>query len=413
MHQFDVIVQALSNDTLSEDARADFHYDEDGNPDGYFQQTVPIISASWKEGVTVDDVSICFKIFEDGELYNNEDTVDEDEGKIAELTTMINQNGVEMPAMLNPDPDDSGCEDYYVYVGTHTITKATNTLVSIQYVLNDDEEIDYEGTPEMKVDDVFVEINYNDDNIPIMYKEDINVFGFDSVDYGDIFVYDGDYVIDGIVYNKWYKDEENKSNDYGPTHRILTQQIVVNNKFIVSKEEFKNAIQSVSTVYDKWQSYEFGEWTDYYMLTENYVNASIIGYKLKAISAPSHWKLKYCLDNDTSRFAWALNEQAITNLESVQAISGKGVIYWMRDEFDNECPYDFKNIQFPRNGNWCYTFGGFIDRSNINEYLNTYRSNSIGRLHQGIGCISNYKLPKILFLVIHSVYPKKTLFGNL
>ena len=48
------------------------------------------------------------------------------------------------------------------------------------------------------------------------------------------------------------------------------------------------------------------------------------------------WELKYCLDNDTTRFAWA------------DATNGKGVIYYMKDEFENECPYDFKNIQFPR-----------------------------------------------------------------
>jgi hypothetical protein len=46
------------------------------------------------------------------------------------------------------------------------------------------------------------------------------------------------------------------------------------------------------------------------------------------------WELKYCLDNDTNKFDWATN--------------GKGVIYYMKDEFNNECPYDFKNIQFAR-----------------------------------------------------------------
>lgn len=48
----------------------------------------------------------------------------------------------------------------------------------------------------------------------------------------------------------------------------------------------------------------------------------------------SAWELKYCLDNDTNRFAWAN-----TN-------NGKGVIYWMKDEFNNSCGYDFKNIQY-------------------------------------------------------------------
>ena len=50
----------------------------------------------------------------------------------------------------------------------------------------------------------------------------------------------------------------------------------------------------------------------------------------------SAWKIWYCLDNDTTRFAWA------------DETNGKGVIYRMIDEFDNDCPYDFKNIQFAR-----------------------------------------------------------------
>lgn len=44
------------------------------------------------------------------------------------------------------------------------------------------------------------------------------------------------------------------------------------------------------------------------------------------------WELKYCIDNDTDRFAWA------------DSTNGKGVIFYMKDEFGNECGYDFKNI---------------------------------------------------------------------
>lgn len=54
------------------------------------------------------------------------------------------------------------------------------------------------------------------------------------------------------------------------------------------------------------------------------------GVKLEA------WQIWYCLDNDVNRFAWADEE------------NGKGVIYYMKDEHDNECSYDFKNIQFKR-----------------------------------------------------------------
>jgi hypothetical protein len=102
------------------------------------------------------------------------------------------------------------------------------------------------------------------------------------------------------------------------------------------------------------------------------------------------WELKYCLDNDTNRFGWA------------DATNGKGVIYYMKDEFENECSYDFKNIQFqrkldenglyvPENGSandnsdepileWCYTFGGHLYDSSlsINEDFKTFKNNVIG-----------------------------------
>ena len=52
------------------------------------------------------------------------------------------------------------------------------------------------------------------------------------------------------------------------------------------------------------------------------------------------WQMKYCLDNDANRFLWADTD------------NGKGVIYYMKDERNNECPYDFKNIQFLRPASW-------------------------------------------------------------
>ena len=59
------------------------------------------------------------------------------------------------------------------------------------------------------------------------------------------------------------------------------------------------------------------------------------------------WVLKYCFDNLTSRFAWAKSTTA-----------GRGVIYYMKDEFGNECPYDFKNMLFTSSGKYtsAYTF---------------------------------------------------------
>ena len=61
------------------------------------------------------------------------------------------------------------------------------------------------------------------------------------------------------------------------------------------------------------------------------------------------WQLRYTLDNNTSMFAWA------------DEANGKGVVFRMTDEFGNECPYDFKNIQMldandPENSTYYYTF---------------------------------------------------------
>ncbi len=99
------------------------------------------------------------------------------------------------------------------------------------------------------------------------------------------------------------------------------------------------------------------------------------GAKLEA------WEIKYCLDNDTARFLWA------------DTTNGKGIIYYMKDEWCNECPYDFKNMQFQRKltdgqldtesgtDTWVYTFNAY-DQDNTTivdaTLLNTTRIGDAG-----------------------------------
>ena len=77
------------------------------------------------------------------------------------------------------------------------------------------------------------------------------------------------------------------------------------------------------------------------------------------------WKIWYCLDNDTNRFAWATSSEEIDGV----AVAGKGVIYRMIDEWDNDVPYDFKGILTKAyiDGSWSsdyrYTFGGSRDET--------------------------------------------------
>jgi len=72
--------------------------------------------------------------------------------------------------------------------------------------------------------------------------------------------------------------------------------------------------------------------TDTNVLNENALATKHNGDTYFANSNLAAWELKYSLDNDTDRFAWA------------DSTNGKGVIYYMKDEFNNECPYDFKNV---------------------------------------------------------------------
>lgn len=84
------------------------------------------------------------------------------------------------------------------------------------------------------------------------------------------------------------------------------------------------------------------------------------------------WEIKYSIYNDVDRFAWAdyypknigsttTSTISPTNTETTSTTlppgyvineEGKGVIYYMKDEFNNEAWYDFKNIQFLRPASW-------------------------------------------------------------
>ena len=133
--------------------------------------------------------------------------------------------------------------------------------------------------------------------------------------------------------------------------------------------------------YDKWQKID----TDYnWESPQKFVYTNVVtSYEAYSPYNLSAWELKYCLDNDTSRFEWA-NE-----------IDGMGVIYYMKDEWGNEAPYDFKNIVLDINGIESYTFSTSGDEDGTEDgyfrdcVVNTLKDNNgVLRLpHCGIRAI--------------------------
>lgn len=109
-------------------------------------------------------------------------------------------------------------------------------------------------------------------------------------------------------------------------------------------------------------------------------------YFRAAVADLNTWKVWYCLDNDTKRFKWADQE------------NGKGVIYRMIDEWNNDVPYDFKNILFMNDdGNYVFTFGndlsGGCNNNHIEISIETEHMHDIQVLNYnilGCDCYDNY-----------------------
>ena len=151
------------------------------------------------------------------------------------------------------------------------------------------------------------------EEVPILYKTDANEYDFDDPDWEDVFYWCGTYDLDG--------DE-----------------------------------------YDMWGKYEYGEFMQQYALTPIVVEDGelIVSPIPETKTVPVNlnaWELKYCLDNDKELFAWA-------------DTNGKGVIYYMKDEYGNEAPYDFKNVKYARR---------YVSAVN-SSILNTLIGNYVGEL---------------------------------
>lgn len=168
--------------------------------------------------------------------------------------------------------------------------------------------------------DVFCDSTYMEhpgtgDEVPVLYKTDADEYDFDDPDYDDAFFYEGVYDLDGDDFDMWSKWEYDFDND----EWVFTNQYALTPIVVEDGELVVSPIPETKTVP---------------------VNMNA-------------WELKYCLDNDKELFAWA-------------DTNGKGVIYYMKDEFGNEAPYDFKNIKYARR------YVSAVDNNILNNVVGKY-----------------------------------------
>ena len=247
----------------------------------------------------------------------------------AETRAMSNRFDIIVQALSNNTLSETAKADYNAEDNYFKIESGGNALVEGSVTPYYYEYIDYEGSGEeslieYKTQDGFIAYDYLENNegqvVPVIYKTDIEAAkedpeAYGEPDYYDIFYYIGTEVVDNVTYDKWRKiyDEVDSDLTWDSTGKIyLYTNVIVENNEIVSS-----------------------------------VKASGIKYNA---NLPA-WELKYSLDNDTTRFAWA------------DETNGKGAIYYMKDEHGNECPYDFKNIQFKRSTEWQEQHTPFIEDS--------------------------------------------------
>ena len=260
-HQFDIIVEALSENILNEVASACLH-----EGDTYFSEAGAKLEA-WKIWYCLDNDTSRFAWAE-----NNKIVIDSTNITIQE--SLVTENIFNTPFL----------PEYYIYIDATGNKTDEYTNDNLSTTRENDYFIEWgrETTPDGL------------ENQLCIYKNDLSNENYieggaeEGIDYGDKFFYWGTENVDGITYDKWKKYEIDNNN-----WEIDTGEIV-------------------------------------YLLTPQITNGEVIS------------SYKY---------------------------NGKGVIYYMKDEYNNECPYDFKNIQFYNNTNntFFYTFSWVNENNEIED----------------------------------------------
>jgi hypothetical protein len=219
-----------------------------------------------------------------------------------------------------------------------------------------------------------------DDVLKLKNEANIDVV---STDYGKIQISDVNQYLNKIfrITLQGTDGNGNKIRGFGAT--LIKDRVIQDYDFGFRDEFYLRLPESATTGEYVLRFYAVG--------TESDMNDGYAGARAEVFDATSHfnnsdlnaWKLKYCLDNDSNRFDWANS-------------SGKGVIYYMKDEFDNEAPYDFKNILINGKYTFNYQING-VDYDGSVKYGNICFGNKLCSDATAETSTNKPGLPKIVF----------------
>lgn len=198
------------------------------------------------------------------------------------------------------------------------ITRGQNSLVKgkavFAYVRGEISDLTEEF--DSKLDDLTNEIIDNEYVIASSLSElehKIDILGVNEVTYDEIY--------DLLISNSLIPGAKYRITDYVTTCVTSCVDVMNNNMEIRSAEHQFDIV--VTALHDN-------------KLDENAKVMLHEGDTYFANNNLDKWEIKYSLENDNEKYKWA------------DTVNGKGVIYYMKDEHNNEAYYDFKNILFKR-----------------------------------------------------------------
>ena len=291
-HPFDVVVTALTANTLSEDAKAVAREEDD-----YFAKSV---GATWKTGITISDIELLYKMTDSEDRYSPPQPA----WKVRTFTqmgTMVNPvTGVEVPYLFEPDPDGGGepseNDRRYLFVGEYEF----NGVVYDQWGechVDGTLARDKEGWAYYELTNVVVDCERN-----FIEKAKLSAWKLK-------YCLDNDYDRFGFA----VQHDVIKVADSSATYLYLRYPSLDGNNGL-AWVYLNNGVDA-----------EIEDNTDYDVTTDDIIYASSSSVK-----------------------AGDVLDMAGTPVTVTATRIGRGVIYEMEDEWGNKLPYDFKNVQFKR-----------------------------------------------------------------